>query len=434
MQLKKKSLLSTLVIIISLMIIMASTDSNAVGQGEVTLYLNKKILFFSIFDVLLIFLIFTILMTEGRFYYGSQKLTLLTIIVTIIFLNFLGFTIGRFGDFRVTSLLGPEVRGLFSFALSTYIFYWLLSKSRIALPLLINTIILFVIIRSLYELFFLQGAFYFENSRILDMSQLIFIATFAVLMMGLVVSFNSKIRNAYSLLLILFVIMVFLGFRRTAMIITFGGIITTSLFIIISQKSSFNKIFIVLISLFTLSFSAIYIDKMIFDGKYSERIVSVVDFDAVEGTSNYEHLADANDALNVIRNHPITGAGLGTTIPGRILANYGEDIPFHSPHLHSWVKFGIFGLIAYLSLNFWAIKSAFFFNRTRLNLININSASIWGFAASIALSCYLLFAIKMPPFYLDQKITFMAGLLMGVIIYCRQQVECEMNNHKLGRA
>lgn len=401
-------------------VVMASTDSNAVGKDEVTLYLNNKIIFFTIFDLLLtLILLLAVIMNRGL-YIGNQKKFFIFFLTVLFLLVFLGALYGRIGPYKLTSLVGAEVRGLYGFAVITYGTYWLLSRSRLSIDLIINTILLFVILRSMYEMLFLKGEFYFENSLILDMSQLIFLAVLSLMLTSLLLLRRFRISAFYYFCLMSFIVMIAIGFRRTPMVIMIGGIILLSFFLAISNRMSIKTLIGRLILLSFVATGMVFTDTQYFDGKYSERLLSITEFDSVEGTSNFEHLADKNDAILVISNNPIFGAGLGTVIPNRILSSYGDDIPFHNPYFHSWIKLGLMGFIAYLLFIFWSFKNAISFIRIQPSTSELKAICDWGFAASFSLASYLLLAFAMPPFYLDQKIIFMVGTLLGITIYCRK--------------
>ena len=67
-------------------------------------------------------------------------------------------------------------------------------------------------------------------------------------------------------------------------------------------------------------------------------------------------------ALEVIRNRPITGAGLGTAATQRYIADYNlyhAEAPFvhsHNFYLEVWIQAGLLGVVGFVSSMLWNIK------------------------------------------------------------------------------
>jgi hypothetical protein len=137
-----------------------------------------------------------------------------------------------------------------------------------------------------------------------------------------------------------------------------------------------------------------------------------------EGSSNYEHLMDVVEGLFVIRQHPILGAGMGTDVPGRTLGKYGSMIPFHSPHLHSWIRLTLIGVLAYVALQFYSI--VLFLKRRSATHHNCRDHAMLE-GASAALASYMIFQFAFPPFYLDPKQSFLVAYFLGVAIALQRQ-------------
>lgn len=424
---RKFTVYEVLFAILSLFVIMASTDPNAVGRDEPTLYLGKKILFFTVFDLVLticaiLYLSITQFKIPGR-RYNLYLLPLFSLLLIVC-----GSITARFSDYSLPSLVGPELRGLYSFCIVSLVAYGLLSKGKVRVWHVPAIVLSCLLVRAAYELILIEGQHYFKNSLILDMSQLIFMAVLGVTALSLSFVNVGYERAKYVALFLLLLILVSLGFRRTPMLVFIGGAFMFMFTIIFSRGALSVRRIATIIALPAGGAGLLWFDFALLDGRYSERLLSITEFDAVEGTSNYEHLQDFYDAFNVIAVNPFLGAGLGTSIPGRILSSYGENIPFHSPYLHSWVRFGILGLISYIALAWWIFMQAFFFLR-KMVTIGRSWLVLLGFSFAIALSSYLVFNVAMPPFYLDPKLTYMVGIWIAVIFACKESVR-----HEEGRA
>ena len=68
--------------------------------------------------------------------------------------------------------------------------------------------------------------------------------------------------------------------------------------------------------------------------------------------TNEDHVGDVLDALDVVKEHPLLGVGLGHGYKTRRITDWKtESWEVHNGPLHAWVFYGLVGLVAYLSFH-----------------------------------------------------------------------------------
>jgi hypothetical protein len=68
--------------------------------------------------------------------------------------------------------------------------------------------------------------------------------------------------------------------------------------------------------------------------------------------TNEDHVNDLRDAIRVIVDEPLLGLGIGSTYETELIAHWKtESFEVHNAFLHSWLKFGILGLITYIGFH-----------------------------------------------------------------------------------
>jgi O-antigen ligase len=68
--------------------------------------------------------------------------------------------------------------------------------------------------------------------------------------------------------------------------------------------------------------------------------------------TNADHVGDVLDALDVVKEHPVLGVGLGRPYrTNRIRDWKTESWEVHNGLVHVWVFYGLLGLIAYISFH-----------------------------------------------------------------------------------
>ena len=402
-----------LYLIITFIITIASTSTHAVGSHYST-FLLMKVGIFSFFDLILI--ITLVIMMCANNMSGLLKVRILFVIVgyTLIVLV-IGIFAGRLNSFRVVGILGQEFRSLICWLILLVMTVFLTIQNDKFPKRVIIAFGCFLILRSGLEILFIESKLNLYFNFISDIGNLISCATYSVMMLAVASVYKRSQLFSFPLLVsIFFAFIVALGFRRTGILILIGGCFWLFMCIVISPKHINLKQKVIVGGVIIAFVSGLYTaDIYFFDGIFINRLLSVFILENLApNTSNYAHIQDIYDALTILRRNFIFGAGTATYIPFRFLRP-DTLIPFHSPHLHTWVRLSIFGFIGYVALQFYSIIKALSFGKD----YNINSENRACFVCcSFGLSAYLLFQVGLPPFYTDPKQSFLVATLLGIII------------------
>jgi hypothetical protein len=205
---------------------------------------------------------------------------------------------------------------------------------------------------------------------------------------------------------------ILLSTRRTPVLILGLGIVLSSATVVLSRKSAaLSRVVATFLSV-ALIIAIFAIDQNLLNGQLTDRLTSIdPKMASLPGTSNYEHLKEMEECSNLAFASPILGYGTGTVIPGRTIDRAGDMIPIHSPHFHSWLRFGLFGLLSYVGLQLFAL--------ILLIRATLGSGRMAHFEAEyqallIGLNSYLFAQWALPPFYIDFKQGFGLGVLLGM--------------------
>jgi O-antigen ligase len=125
--------------------------------------------------------------------------------------------------------------------------------------------------------------------------------------------------------------------------------------------------------------------------------------------TNYDHVNDLLDALDVVADEPLFGIGIGTTYQTQRISEWKtKSFDVHNAFLHVWLKFGLLGLVTYVG----------FHARLILSLLGFNpSAAFPGFAG-----CGVFFLAEVIPAvmqtwpYASFQLTVHRGVVLGVAI------------------
>lgn len=402
-----------LYLIITFIITIASTNTHAIGSHYST-FLLMKVGMFSFFDLILI--ISLVIMMCANNMIGLLKVRILFVIVgyTLIVL-IIGIFAGRLNSFHVVGILGQEFRALISWLILLVMTVFLTIQNDKFPKRVIIAFGCFIILRSVLEILFIESRLNLHFNFISDSGNLISCATYSVMMLAVAtISKRSKLFPFPLIFSIFFAGIVAFGFRRGGMLILIGGCFWVFMCIVISPKYINLKQKVIMGGVIIVFVSGLYTaDIYFFDGIFINRFLSIFTLDNLSpATSNYQHMQDIYDASAILGRNFIFGAGTATYIPFRFLRP-DDIIPFHSPHLHTWVRLSIFGFIGYIALQFYSIVKALSLGRD----YDVNSEDRACFVCcSIGLSAYLLFQVGLPPFYTDPKQSFLVATLLGIII------------------
>lgn len=68
--------------------------------------------------------------------------------------------------------------------------------------------------------------------------------------------------------------------------------------------------------------------------------------------TNEDHVNDLRDALTVIADEPLLGLGIGSTYDTILIAHWKtESFEVHNAFIHSWLKFGLLGVVTYIGFH-----------------------------------------------------------------------------------
>lgn len=378
------------------------------------LMLSNRHFFISVIDFFIITLFIFFVFNFRLLYF--RRVTLLISLFCLLSLS-LSIIYSEVGPYEKIGAIGPELRGVILWLMTLLVLVKVFDKNILEINKFIILITLFFFIRLNYDLIYSVKSSFFADEYFSDAGNLLFSATFSVFIFSLLI-FKKKgsVHLSFKYLILIFIFFSFLtliGNRRASLLVLMGGIfIVLLLYILRSDKRSkpslIRKFSVILVTISVISYLP-YFDMIYLNGKYTERIMSVTDFDAKEQTSNYEHITDILEATEVIKSNFFFGAGIGTFIPNRTLNKYHELAPIHSPHLHTWVRLGLIGFISYFLLMVFSIYKAF-------TIRFFSTFDIYKLSASISLLSYLLLQVAFPPFYIDSKQGLLVAFLTAIIL------------------
>lgn len=327
------------------------------------------------------------------------------IAVVIFVMLLLAAVRGYFVDLPHGGVVGPEARGLFFYSAISILTCLIVVCDPASLTPVFTVALVASLFRILIDVVFFGG--------LTDGAQGALAACMAVLLQACALQGKGR----YRLLIVPAVLLdlaIVSSTRRTPMLVLFTGTLLTFLVLIWSRKTPHStKVLAVLLPVI-LAGTGAALDATVLSGQISDRLKSIdLNESNAKGTSNYEHRNDFEDSFNLVMDAPLLGYGTGTELPGRSLGQeWGGMIPIHSPHLHSWARLGIAGLIGYLILEFMPLYYLF---RLYLSRQTMQKYGMECGAMCLALAAFFLAQNALPPFYLDPKQGFIVGLLTGAM-------------------
>jgi len=248
---------------------------------------------------------------------------------------------------------------------------------------------------------------------------------FAILILSSFLWFSSGEKLNYIInhkLLIIFCLfftsIVILSFRRTNYIMLLVGLS------LLLAKLSLRRFIILSASLLFIGFSIVFLLNITELNKYP--IFKFIQlrfsfFDAVDQyeqviVSNNAHIRDIILGIDFIKENPLWGLGVGSRFYADRSMVY-ETSFIHNGILHSWVKFGLFGAVAYILVYYYAIKACST-NRKKFISRHWIPLAIFSFIISNLIS-----EIFIPPFYLDFQKTSLFFFSLSLVIRFNDLVE-----------
>ena len=264
-------------------------------------------------------------------------------VFVIAALNAYGIIRGRFADLRHFGSFGGELRISTFTCLVAYLAYLAVASNHKNFLRLGGVMLAALLFRSAYE----EVAF--GTGR--DVYQGILCATFVVAFFAYGLHKGGK---AGWIGLPAAVLSVFLASstRRTPIVIIIIGLILVLIVFNVSKSARLSTKIASLTVVGGAILAAAWLNYAVLNGQLVNRLESIsLDQSNQVGTSNWEHRLELEQGLELALNAPILGYGTATGLPNRYLANrVGDDVPVHSPYLHSWLRYGIGGLLAYTFL------------------------------------------------------------------------------------
>jgi len=394
---KLKNIFKILIILTISSIVLSSFEAFTVGNDDILLLLNDRRFFLSFNGFLIILTTFYALYIN-KF---SLNKKLIYLAVTLFIVLFISIIHGKTNSYILKAFIGPELRGLFLWFCMVLFFYIYFNQGNTVKKIkeLYSLIFVLLILRSFYELLFVLPKSSFTDRYLFDAGHLILAAS--IFTIYFTRFFLEKNKN-FLLTSLILILIVYLGNRRIAMLIVFGGIVITFIyFFIIHKKIFWIKIINVIFLLLFIMITYFYLD--------SQSFFDINKLNLKRNTSDYEHIYDIFDGFREISKNFFFGAGMGVEIPDRVLNHYSWDTPFHSPYIHTWVRLGFLGFLLYSSLLAYALKSLLikkYFLKNKIILL---------YSTALTLISYLIFQIAFPPFYLDPKQNLFIALVFAVL-------------------
>lgn len=165
--------------------------------------------------------------------------------------------------------------------------------------------------------------------------------------------------------------LVMLSFRRTLwafVVLSLIGVGIWGMRTSRSSRTSAIKLFGAIGALVAVAMFSLGADTV------AERLASFNPFaENAYTATNDDHVNDLRDAITVIADEPLLGLGIGSTYETELIAHWKtESFEVHNAFLHSWLKFGILGLITYIGFHI-ALGRAF---------LRLGSRGVVGFTAA----------------------------------------------------
>lgn len=126
--------------------------------------------------------------------------------------------------------------------------------------------------------------------------------------------------------------------------------------------------------------------------------------------TNEDHINDLREAIRVIADEPLLGLGIGSTYETELIAHWKlESFEVHNAFLHSWLKFGILGLVTYIGFHF-ALGRAF---------LRLGGRGVIGFvAAGVTVFTETVVSMVQTWPYGGFGYTLSRGIVLGVFLAC----------------
>ena len=252
---------------------------------------------------------------------------------------------------------------------------------------------------------------------------------FAILILSSFLWFSSNEKLNYlinhKLLIIIglfFTIIVVMSFRRTNYVMLLVGLsiclakLSLRRFIVFTVSFIlFGATFVLLLNITELNqypiFKFIQLRFLFFDAadQYDQVIVS-----------NNAHIRDFLLGIDFIKENTLWGLGVGSRFYADRSMVY-ETSFIHNGILHSWVKFGLFGAIAYILFYYYSIKACSL-NRNNLILKHWIPFAVFSFIISNLIS-----ELFMPPFYQNFQKTSLIFFSLSLVIRFSDLVKRQIN-------
>lgn len=129
--------------------------------------------------------------------------------------------------------------------------------------------------------------------------------------------------------------------------------------------------------------------------------------------TNEDHVNDVRDALTVIATEPLLGLGIGTTYETELISEWKtESFEVHNAFIHSWLKFGLLGLITYVGFHI----------ALGLALYRLGGRGAMGFvAAGISVFTEQVVSLVQTWPYGGFAYTLAKGVVIGIFLACWKQ-------------
>ncbi len=226
---------------------------------------------------------------------------------------------------------------------------------------------------------------------------------------------NHKLLIIFSLF---FTIIVILSFRRTNYVMLLAGLS------ILLAKLSLRKFIILCMLLLFVGVSLVLILNITELNEYPIFKFIQLRFSFFNTADQYDQVIVSNNAhvrdfllgIDFIKENTLWGIGVGSRFYADRSMVY-ETSFIHNGFLHSWVKFGLFGAIAYILFYYYSIRAC---SLNRNNLISRHwiPLAIFSFIISNFIS-----ELFMPPFYQNFQKTSLIFFSLSLVIRFSDLVE-----------
>jgi O-antigen ligase len=384
---------------ISTLVSLASADTHSLGENQILILPKLGIL--AIPDSMALLTLIGACMLPSFIALFWLNNTLRQFAYCCVLLVLWGAVRGYMVNFDHVPGIGPEARGLFFTCSIMALASALMFYRRDRAILIVTVLGVFECVRCSVE-WVVYGA-------VVDVSHGMMCAATAVVLHAYIVQRRGR---AWWLLPLPGLLDVFIltSQRRTPMIILGVGLVAMLLILVSRKATASTRVGATCLLLFVVAGAAM-LDRTFLDGQLESRLGSLnLRESRLRGTSNWEHLHDAEDALDLIERSPILGYGTGTLFPNRVLSYAGDDVPFHSPYLHSWVRFGLSGLLAYVCLQVYVLVQLY-----RVTIGDRSGRRTDPVYSSLGLGvmAYLFGQWALRPWYLDYKQSRGVGFTVG---------------------